>query len=97
MYVVDLAYKTSKDAIEPHLQSHLAFIKKYIEDETFLAAGPKSPRSGGVILVSEKLSRSQLDELLRQDPFYKFGIAEYTVAEFSANHHHPALGAILQD
>jgi len=95
MYIVNLTYLKPLAEIEVHLAAHRAFLDAQYAREVFLASGPKNPRDGGVIIVSGRLSRAELDGLLAQDPFAQNGIASYQVTEFEATKHHPALAALL--
>ncbi|MBV6321019.1 YciI family protein [Duganella violaceipulchra] len=95
MYIVNLTYLKPLAEIEAHLAAHRVFLDEQYAREVFLASGPKSPRDGGVIIVSGRLSRAELDGLLAQDPFAQNGIASYQVTQFEATKHHPALAAVL--
>ncbi|GJJ03756.1 hypothetical protein RugamoR64_42940 [Duganella rhizosphaerae] len=95
MYIVNLTYLKPLAEIEVHLAAHRAFLDEQYAHEMFLASGPKNPRDGGVIIVSGRLSRAELDGLLARDPFAQNGIASYQVTEFEATKRHPALAALL--
>jgi uncharacterized protein YciI len=83
MYVIDLTYLASLDAIDDALEAHRQFLDKHFAAGIFIAAGPKVPRDGGVILATN-IDRAQLDALLASDPFAVQGLARYTVTEFKA-------------
>ncbi|TWC43891.1 uncharacterized protein YciI [Pseudomonas sp. SJZ080] len=95
MYIVDLTYLKTIDVIEVYLESHRQFLDEQYTQELFLASGPKNPRNGGVIIVSGRVSRSELDAILAKDPFHQNGIAAYGVTEFVPVKSHPALSGIL--
>lgn len=95
MYIVNLTYLKPLAEIEAHLAAHRAFLDAQYARGMFLASGPKNPRDGGVIIVSGRLPRAELDGLLAQDPFAQNGIAGYQVTQFEATKHHPALAALL--
>lgn len=95
MFVVELTYMQPLAAIEARLSAHRQFLDAQYARGLFLASGPKNPRDGGVILVSGLIARNELDELLCEDPFHQYGLAEYRVTEFSALKHHPALANLL--
>lgn len=85
MFVISLNYKSVED-VDRALADHRAFLDKYYADETFICSGGKIPRTGGVILA-RKVSRERLEEILKEDPFYIQGLAEYTITEFVASKH----------
>ncbi len=96
MYVVELTYVKPLDAVELQLEAHRRFLDEHYAREIFFASGPKNPRDGGVILVSGRVSRSELDAILEHDPFRQHGLASYHVIDFSAVKFHPTLAGILQ-
>jgi uncharacterized protein YciI len=91
MYIVHLNY-TCPAEVDTHLEAHRAWLDRHYACAAFLASGPKTPRTGGVILVRAML-RSQLNALLAQDPFAQAGVADYEVVEFTPNKQHPTLAA----
>ena len=50
----------------------------------FLVSGRKIPRDGGIILAVGK-SRTDIEVMIREDPFHKLGLAEFRVIEFRAS------------
>lgn len=82
MFVVLLSYKVELEKVREHLEPHLEFLDKYYAQGTFVASGPKIPSTGGVILA-KGVSKSQLADILAEDPFYKEGLADYDVTEFT--------------
>jgi hypothetical protein len=48
-----------------------------------------------VILASGKVSKSELDAILRLDPFRQHGLATYDVVEFTPAKYAPPLGDLL--
>lgn len=82
MFIVSLTYTKPFPEVEPHLPAHMTFVKAHFENGNFLASGKKIPRTGGIIL-SGVASRSELDEILEQDPFHIHRVAEFEVTEFA--------------
>lgn len=76
MYIVSLTYNRPMAEVEAALDAHLTWLDKYFDDGTFIAAGRKDPRTGGVILVRD-IERAQLDKILAEDAFQK--VADYEV------------------
>lgn len=69
------------EAIEKHLPEHIAFLDKYYALDKFICSGRKNPRTGGIILANN-LSKGDLDLIICEDPFCKYGIADYEIIEF---------------
>ncbi|CAI0737091.1 MULTISPECIES: YciI family protein [Serratia] len=78
MYIVNLTYHRPIEEVDSHLEGHIAWLKKYFQDGTFIASGRKNPRTGGVILV-KGIERSQLDAIVAQDPFN--AVAHYDITD----------------
>ncbi|WP_321817192.1 MULTISPECIES: YciI family protein [unclassified Paraburkholderia] len=83
MYIVSLTYTASLDRIDDVLPAHRAYLDAQFAAGHFVAAGPKVPRDGGVIVVSN-MERERLDAILAADPFVQQGVAVHTVTEFKA-------------
>lgn len=83
-FVVDLHYIASFEEIEPALDAHVQFLEKNYASGSFIASGPKEPRTGGVI-VATAASKSELEEILDADPFKQQELAEYKITEFRAS------------
>ena len=80
MLIVDLIYKKPLSEVEQHVQEHRDFLQGYYDKNLLIASGPKIPKKGGVIIANMNLEAMQ--ELIKQDPFYRKGIAEYKITEF---------------
>jgi uncharacterized protein YciI len=81
-FIILVTYKKSMNEIEPHMDAHMAYIKKQFADGHFLFSGRKVPRTGGIIVSSIK-TRKKLDDIIQQDPFYRYQIADFDVIEFT--------------
>ncbi|MFM0595150.1 MULTISPECIES: YciI family protein [Paraburkholderia] len=90
MYVINLSYIASLERVDDVLDAHRAFLTRQFEAGVFIAAGPKVPRDGGVILAVG-VEREKLDEILASDPFAVQQIARYEVTEFKATRLAPGL------
>ena len=73
MYVINLIYTASLERIDDALDAHRAFLAKQFEAGVFVAAGPKVPRDGGIILAV-RIEREKLDAILATDPFERSGV-----------------------
>lgn len=80
MLIVDLVYKKDLEAVNANVVAHRNFLDKYYKEKVFIMSGPKVPKEGGVIVAN--LEKSQMEEIIKQDPFYKEGIADYKITCF---------------
>ncbi|MDF2042271.1 MULTISPECIES: YciI family protein [unclassified Pantoea] len=78
MYVVFLSYIRPIEEVEALLAGHIEWLDRYFEAGSFIAAGRKDPRTGGMLLVRE-MEREALDAILAEDPFV--AVAEYEVTK----------------
>jgi uncharacterized protein YciI len=90
MYVINLSYIASLERVDDVLDAHRAFLTRQFEAGVFIAAGPKVPRDGGIILAVG-VEREKLDAILASDPFAVQQIARYEVTEFKATRLAPGL------
>lgn len=84
MFVIELVYKAPLADIDAHMAAHVIFLKKYYASGNFLISGRKIPRDGGIILAVGK-SRPEIEAIIKDDPFYKRGLAEFRIIEFRAS------------
>ena len=84
MFVIELTYKAALDEIDANMAAHVAFLKKYYTAGNFLISGRKIPRDGGVILAIAK-SRHMIEAIVREDPFYVRGLADFRIIQFRAS------------
>ena len=81
MFVIELIYTAPLTAIDAAMKAHVAFLNQHYAAGTFLVSGRKIPRDGGIILAAGK-SRTEIEALMRQDPFVAKGLADVRVIEF---------------
>jgi len=84
MFIVELTYKATLAEIDANMAAHVIFLKKYYAAGNFLMSGRKIPRDGGIIVAVGK-SRQQIETIVREDPFYARGLADFRVIEFRAS------------
>jgi uncharacterized protein YciI len=82
MYIISLTYKTTIDEVEKHIEEHINFLEKYYALDKFVLSGRKNPRTGGIILANN-ISDIEVQEIIKEDPFYKNQIADYEITEFT--------------
>ena len=93
MLIVDITYTAPLSAIEQHLSAHRAFLQKHYDAGSLIASGPKTPRTGGIIVAN--IDRTAMEALIQQDPFYLAGIADYSITVFDPVKHSAAFQACL--
>src|SRR5690349_13736247 len=84
MFVIELMYKSDLSEIDAHMAAHVRFLKKYYASGNYLVSGRKIPRDGGIILAVGK-SRGEIEAIVKEDPFYQQGLAEFRIVEFRAS------------
>src|SRR5580765_2065773 len=84
MFVIELTYKASLAEIDATMAAHVVFLKKYYAAGNFLVSGRKIPRDGGIIVAVGR-SRHQIEAIIREDPFYVRGLADFRIIEFRAS------------
>jgi uncharacterized protein YciI len=95
MFVVNLIYEAPLTEIEAATQVHRDYLEIFYQKGVFLASGPKVPRDGGVIIVTGKVSRPELEQILDSDPFRQKQLVRYEITEFTPVKHNPALTGLL--
>jgi len=95
MFIVSLTYIAQMSEIDKHLNNHIEYLEKQYSQGIFLASGRKVPRTGGVILA-EAESREALEQVLSEDPFKVYGLANYQITEFVPSKTSPELAFLLQ-
>jgi uncharacterized protein YciI len=84
MFVIELVYKAELSEIDAHMTAHVAFLNKHYAAGNFLISGRKIPRDGGIILAVA-ITRTQIEQIITEDPFHALGLAEFRIIEFRAS------------
>ena len=84
MFIIELIYKAELAEIDAHMSAHVVFLKKYYAAGNFLLSGRKIPRDGGIIVAVGK-SKRQIEGIVKEDPFYQHGLADFRIIEFRAS------------
>jgi uncharacterized protein YciI len=95
MYIVNLDYIVPLEELDAHMADHVRYLRKYYKKNIFVASGRKVPRTGGIILALAK-SKEEVEKIIKEDPFYKNELAEFTVTEFLTSQYHPDLKDLLE-
>ncbi|RDI45415.1 YciI family protein [Falsibacillus pallidus] len=96
MLIVELDFNHPIESNELIREQHNLFLKKYYENKTFMTSGPKHSNTGGII-VAGNISREQLEVILKEDPYWQNGIAQYRIIEFSSTIVSSDLGVFFQE
>jgi uncharacterized protein YciI len=84
VFIIELIYKADLAEIDKQMSAHMAYLRKYYAAGNFLVSGRKLPRDGGIILAVGK-DKQEIEEIVKQDPFCKQGLADWRVIEFRAS------------
>ena len=81
MFVLMLNYKKPLSDVDRFVGEHREFLERHYQSGHFLLSGRKEPRTGGVILAKAE-TKTEIEDIVHADPFYREGIAEYEIIEF---------------
>lgn len=95
MYLLNVSYNQAPAKVEPHVQGHSAWVKRHLDDGTFLFAGPKKSGLGGVILI-KSIPRAQLQKLLSEDSYARAEVVDYEILDFDCKSASPELNVLMQ-
>jgi uncharacterized protein YciI len=95
MFIIDLNYIVPLEELDTHMADHVKYLRKYYKKNVFVASGRKVPRTGGIILALAN-SKEAVEKLIKEDPFYKHELAEFTITEFLTSQYHPDLKELLE-
>jgi uncharacterized protein YciI len=84
MFVIELTHEVPLAEIDAHMAAHVIFLKKYYTSGNFLVSGRKIPRDAGTIVAVGK-NRRQIEDIVKEDPFYEHGLAELKSYNSSAS------------
>jgi len=82
MHIVFLQFTERKSEAGKFMQGHKDWIQRGFDAGCFLLTGSLQPQTGGVILA-DRISREELDQLIKQDPFVEQGIVTPEIVELA--------------
>jgi uncharacterized protein YciI len=94
MFIIDLDYTVPLDELDQHMAEHVKYLHKYYKKGKFVASGRKVPRTGGIILALAD-TKEEIIGILKEDPFIKLKLADFTITEFLTSQYHPELKDLL--
>lgn len=95
MHIILVTYKKPIEDVEAYTVPHREFLDTLYAQNILLISGPQVPRTGGILIARAGKTKEELMDILKQDPFYTEGIADYNIIEFNPVKHHPALKDLL--
>ena len=81
MFVISLNYLKPLSEVDKFVAEHREFLERHYASGHFLLSGRKEPRVGGIILA-KAATRTELESIIKNDPFNREKIAEYEIIEF---------------
>lgn len=81
MFIVILKYEKPIETVMEYLDEHIVFLDRYYADNKFICSGRQEPRTGGIILCNAK-DKTEVNSIIKEDPFYINNIAKYEIIEF---------------
>lgn len=81
MFILALKYIKPLEEVDNELKSHVEYLEKYYSLKKFICSGRRNPRVGGVILCNAE-NMDEVEDIIKEDPFYIKKIAEYEIIEF---------------
>ena len=82
MYAIAIIrYRKPLEDVLKHVDSHRAYLQGLKQEGLLLAGGPLVPRHGGALLlrVPDDEAQATLDSIRDNDPYTRFGLAQYEV------------------
>lgn len=95
MFIISITYTSDLTEIDRHLDEHVGYLNNQYKLGNFQLSGRKEPRTGGVI-ISSVSSKSELNEILALDPFFREKLARYEITEIVPTKAAPKLEHLLE-
>lgn len=78
MHIASSTYTAPLEEVDRHRAAHLEWIAGHIEAGRVLAAGRRTPPTGGVILLAD-MEPAKAAALFDDDPYVLAGVATYDI------------------
>lgn len=95
MFIAVLTYKVSLEKVDEFLEEHKLYLDKNYNLGNFIFSGRRNPWVGGVILINQD-SKNHVMKIIKEDPFYKYDIADYDLIEFTPTKYDENFGAFIK-
>ncbi|WP_250633989.1 YciI family protein [Pinirhizobacter soli] len=80
IFIVSLTYKVELQEADKVFPEHIAYIEKFHAAGKYIISGRREPRIGGV-LIATNCSREEIEEIVRNDPYYLKGVADFEIID----------------
>jgi uncharacterized protein YciI len=95
VFVVLLTFSTNKAQAAEHMEGHRAWIRRGVDDGTFVLVGSIRPGLGGAVLASGT-SADALRARVAEDPFVVHDVVRAEIVEIDPNHTDPRLAFLAE-
>ncbi|AFJ43379.1 MULTISPECIES: YciI family protein [Francisella] len=85
IHIINLKYLVNEDKVASIRPLHREFLDIGYDKGILLASGPKSDKTGGIILAKGDIE--DVKKFIENDPFYTNNIAQYSFNTFDAVKH----------
>jgi uncharacterized protein YciI len=78
MHIASSTYTAPLEEVDRHREAHMAWIAGQVRAGLVLAAGRRTPPTGGVILLAD-MEPARAASLFDEDPYVLAGVATYEI------------------
>lgn len=96
MFIIMINYQASISVIDQHLDEHREFLDQCYKNNFFMVAGPRTPRTGGII-ISQLSDIDKLEKVLKKDPFIINHFVNYEIIAFTPTKYHKDFANFIND
>jgi len=83
MFIILINYTKPIEEVNKVVTEHRAYLDELYKEKKLFVSGRRNPPTGGV-LISHLKNRSEIDEIINNDPYKIKNVADYEVVEFTA-------------
>lgn len=95
MFLILIDVNDKQGKITQYINAHNTFLDKYYKNNIFIVSGPRIPFDGGLILANVE-SKLLLETIMKEDPFYENGIANFRIIEFTPSKYQQVLASYIR-
>lgn len=96
MYILIVEIIASPEAVEPHAETHRNWVKQYLQEGIFLAAGARKDKRGGVILA-KAIDQKLLEARIKEDIYVRAGVAKYDIIAIDCKFAAPGYENLIEE
>ena len=85
MFVVVIELTKPHAEVDAARSAHVEWVNRHCADGTILLSGRQMSGAGGCVIANAP-SRAALDAILKEEGYFKAGVAKHTIIEFEARH-----------